>query len=508
MSIRSHTRHSRPRHRAWLRFAAAAALCLRLAAQTPVAAEYTYDANNQLVRATDSEGNVVTYEYDFGGNLTGILRSTTADLGPPSVSSDPATINADETIALRIDGGNLLLAEIAVANPSIRVDRFRANDSHVLVHLELPADATVGPTQLTLTTPLGAATYDLNVLGPRPVILSAFPRVGGSTGGTSVRLTGRNLTPDTGVWFGTQPVAPTFENDGLLVVESPPGEAGQSVDITAVNGNGTTVLVGGFGYSFPFAVPGAIGVANTTPPGSLRVSLLEPAVELTTVTIVSDDPSLVAVQESLSFQPGERVKTVPVQGIANGVTRIVTALGSAGLSTAVFVTDPYEGPIALHARPVGACPLEGALGPPVGVVCVPRRLPNAVLASGQSRSFVVPLPAPVGPGGLTLTLVVESPQVVGAPDEIVLSEGATEVEFTLEALASGNSHLSIRGEGVELRVGVFVDVLPLADGPFAAAPVGIYATPVGSTSARPVGAYATPVDETRAPPVGAEVDAP
>lgn len=460
--------------------------------QAEVSIDYTYDPNGQLVRAVDSEGNVLTYDYDFGGNLTGVPRSQTADFGPPTVASGPATINSDETVDLRIEGSNLLLAEIASSNPDLTVLRYRANDTHVLLSLELPPETMVDSAQLTFTTNLGAVTYDLNVLGPRPVIFSVFPNRGGSTGGTRVRLVGKNLTADTVVRFGAQVVPSTLENPTSLVVDTPPGEAGKTIDISATNVNGTTVLSGGFTYSFPFAVPGAIGVTSTLTPGSLEIRLLAPAVQPTTLSIVSAAPSIVAIQESVTFNPGEDTKRVLIQGIVNGVTRIDTSLGSALLSTAVFVTDPYQGPIDLYAASVGHTVLEGAESNAVGVICLPRRLPIVVLTAGQSRTFQYPLPSPAGAGGLTLSLALANPQVATVPPEINVAEGAATVQFSLDAGVKGITRLAIVGAGVNILIEVYVDTTPQNDGPFLARPVGVYPIPVGESLAKPVGAQVDP----------------
>lgn len=54
------------------------ALSLFVLAPLPVAAldfEYIYDALNRLVRVVDSDGNVLTYDYDEVGNIEFIQKN-------------------------------------------------------------------------------------------------------------------------------------------------------------------------------------------------------------------------------------------------------------------------------------------------------------------------------------------------------------------------------------------------------------------------------------------------
>ena len=52
-----------------------------------------------------------------------------------------------------------------------------------------------------------------------------------------ISLRGKNLTPDTQVSFGGQAVTATFESPSSLIVESPPGQAGQTIDIGLMQTN-------------------------------------------------------------------------------------------------------------------------------------------------------------------------------------------------------------------------------------------------------------------------------
>ena len=73
----------------------------------PVEFEYFYDANQRLVRVIDSLSNVLTYNYDPAGNLTSVVATTTASLGPPEITSLlPAVANLEETVPVTVTGTN------------------------------------------------------------------------------------------------------------------------------------------------------------------------------------------------------------------------------------------------------------------------------------------------------------------------------------------------------------------------------------------------------------------
>lgn len=97
---------------------------------------------------------------------------------------------------------------------------------------------------------------DLDPLPPldAPVIESVTPNDGPAEGGTRVSISGRNLGPDSRVWFGNrQAITLSAEGPGALLVESPPCEfdLGVTVDVRVeerATGRSST-LPGGFAYT-------------------------------------------------------------------------------------------------------------------------------------------------------------------------------------------------------------------------------------------------------------------
>jgi hypothetical protein len=118
------------------------------------------------------------------------------------------------------------------------------------------------------------------------------------------------------------------------------------------NSNGEDTLPGGFAYTFPFGLPGALAL-ETGGTGSLPVTLTEPAVTETTVTVVSADP-LVATLPGLAIIPvGDSAVEIPVLAGGEGTTQVTVTIREASLSTVVFVYPPFAGDVDLVAASVG-----------------------------------------------------------------------------------------------------------------------------------------------------------
>src|SRR5881296_2875487 len=171
-------------------------------AQEPTTFQYIYDSRNQLVRAIDSTGIVLTYTYDEVGNILAVSRTSVGNLPPPSITSvTPNQVNQDSTATLVISGSGLLGGKVTTTHSGITVKGAFGSDTKLTVNLAIAATATLGPARLTLTTVTGSAPIDITVLGPIPRITNVVPSSGPSTGGTAVTLSGSNFTTGTTVTF-------------------------------------------------------------------------------------------------------------------------------------------------------------------------------------------------------------------------------------------------------------------------------------------------------------------
>lgn len=231
--------------------------------------QYVYDGRNQLARVVDSAGNVITYSYDEVGNILAVSRSTVGSLPRPTLTSaSPNQLNQGEDVRLTINGTGLLGGGVSTTNPGIAVRSAFGSDTRLTATLTVAPTAPLGAATLTVTTIAGAASIPITVVGPRPRITSVTPTEGVSTGGTTVTISGQNLTNTTTVRFGTQPATNvTFLNATTLTARTPPGPSTDpptKVDVVVNNSFGSDALVNGFSYfrgiSYGDVVTGSLDV--------------------------------------------------------------------------------------------------------------------------------------------------------------------------------------------------------------------------------------------------------
>jgi hypothetical protein len=181
-----------------------------------------------------------------------------------SAGGDLVTLTGVDFRLLVPDGGSELQA------PTVRFGNQRAEVVAVLDSLGMPLK---GPDQhgtvLKVRTPPGmAGAVDVSVtnadaahaLLPRaftyretttyPEIESLSPAMGQASGGTPVVVRGRDFAPQARVYFGGRAGQKViWESDTALVVWTPPGPAGRSVDVTVINPDGANAtLEGAFAY--------------------------------------------------------------------------------------------------------------------------------------------------------------------------------------------------------------------------------------------------------------------
>lgn len=458
-------------------------------AQQPMDYQYVYDGNGQLVRAIDSDGNVVTYEYDASGNIVAITRSTTADLAPPQITGvAPDVVNQGETVDILITGRNLLVGSLTLDNPEITILGTRATDTQLTATFLIPQDAPLGIVTLTVMTSLGDDSATITVKGPRPMVSGIRPSDGPSTGGTAVTLSGTNFTPDTTITIGGNPATDVvFVTAEMLTARTPAGTLGPA-DVEVSNGNGSTSLPERFLYTVPFSTAGAVAI-ETGGTGILPVTLVEPAPDATNVTLASNDQAVATVPASVTIPAGERTATVVVTGVAEGATFIVATVRGVDLLTSVFVTAPFAGDVDLVGSPVGIAFGGRPVASPVGVVFPTVPLPAVLLGTGETKTVTLQLSAPAPAGGLCVTLVSSNTAVATVPAEVCLDEGEQTVSFSVTAIATGEVIITLTAGTEVLEVRVLVNLGLGATGGGLAAPVGVLVTPTteGPTFAPIVG---------------------
>ena len=201
-----------------------------------------------------------------------------------------------------------------------------------------------------------------------PVIFSVSPSTGPQAGGTSVIITGANLTGASQVLFDQTPAIGVSVNQaGNQITATSPAHAGGAVDITVVTPAGQDVLEMSFTYDAPPVAPGTPIPA----PGDRQVNVSWPQV------LTGGDP----VSYTVTATPGGQTCMVPfpgqafpyascvVTGLTNGTayTFRVTAANALGNANSGTSNPATPNPVLNGA--CGAANGVATLVPPAGLLC-------------------------------------------------------------------------------------------------------------------------------------------
>jgi hypothetical protein len=186
-----------------------------------------------LSAVVDDQGNGAVYNYDPVGNLLSITPA-----GPPLITGvAPSGIDAGTSVGVTINGSGLLADSVTLSNPDIQIDQFAGSNISVRVVLTIPNPTPFGPTTLTVQTPKGAASAEISVRQPIPVITRIDPDSG--IAGATVLIEGDGFGTKAGsnrVTFagagGARLIAPLLnEERGRLTVGVPSGVAAGPVRV-------------------------------------------------------------------------------------------------------------------------------------------------------------------------------------------------------------------------------------------------------------------------------------
>ncbi|WP_405361708.1 beta strand repeat-containing protein [Kitasatospora sp. NBC_00085] len=150
-----------------------------------------------------------------------------------SLSPDQGPVSGGTTVTLT--GANLLGAS-AVSFGGTPATSFTVVSA---TQITATAPAGTGTAQVTATTAGGTSNALPYGYVAAPTLTGLVPSQGPVSGGTTVTLTGTNLTSTTGVVFGTTPVAFTVVSSTQVTAGAPPGSAGP-VSVTVTTAGGTS----------------------------------------------------------------------------------------------------------------------------------------------------------------------------------------------------------------------------------------------------------------------------
>ncbi|MBC3411723.1 autotransporter domain-containing protein [Pseudomonas sp. SWRI51] len=249
-----------------------------------------------------------------------------------------------------------------------------------------PAHAA-GASNVAVTTPGGTATLTnaYTYVTPAPTLSSINPNSGSTAGGTSVTLTGTNLSGATAVTFDGVAATGLVVNSSTSVTVTTPAHAAGAVAVSITTPGGIATLGSGYTYlvAAPVAGPVSATVAANTSNNTITLSLSGGAAS--SVAIAGGPTNGTATAS------GTTITYTPTAGYSGADAFTYTATNSGGTSAPATVTV--------------------TVSPPTLTVA-PATLPNpsyasaysqTLTASGGNGSYTYAVTTGALPTGLTLS---------------------------------------------------------------------------------------------------------
>lgn len=184
----------------------------------------------------------------------------------------------------------------------------------------------------------GVARYTLDVTGGAPTLTGVSPSSGSTAGGTSVTLSGTNLTGASAVSFGGTPGSGITVNSATSVTVTTPSHPAGTVNVAITTSGGTTNLPNGYTFVAP-APPTANSVSATVAANSSNSSI---------PLNISGAATSVAVSGSASHgsavASGTSITYTPTPGYSGPDTFTYTATNADGTSAPATVTVTVSQP--------------------------------------------------------------------------------------------------------------------------------------------------------------------
>ena len=191
---------------------------------------------------------------------------------------------------------------------------------------------------VTVTTASGSATENFTYVAA-PTVTSILPTTGPTAGGTSVTLTGTNLTGATAVDFGSTPgTIASGGTDTSITATSPPGSAGP-VNVTVTTAGGTDTQTNTYTYVAPPPTLSGISPASGPTAGGTPVTLTGTNLTGATVEFGSTSATVSAGGTDTSI-----TATSPAESAGPVTVTVTTASGSATENFTYVPTPPRQIP--------------------------------------------------------------------------------------------------------------------------------------------------------------------
>ena len=272
---------------------------------------------------------------------------------PTITKVDPASGSTAGGTTVTITGTNLddtSAVEFGAANATT----FKLESASEIIATSPPGSGTVDVTATTVggTTAAGSADHFSYV--PPPNVTSVNPTQGSTAGGTTVTITGTNLTGATAVKFGAANATSfNVESATEIIATSPPGSGAVDVTATTAGGTTTTSSADHFTYVTPPPTVTSINPTQGSTAGGAAVTIKGTGFVAGATVKIGSEASSVSV-----LSPGELTATTAATAAGADEVIVTDANGtsSAGpkYTYVAPVPDDHQGRPEQAARPRAA----------------------------------------------------------------------------------------------------------------------------------------------------------
>jgi hypothetical protein len=304
-------------------FGASAATTFTVDDSTHITATSPAGSGTVDVIVTTSDGTSVTAGADhFSYVGTPTVTGVDPNAGPLAGGTSVIITGTGLSGASAVDFGSTAATSFIV-------------DSATQITATSPA-GSAGPVDVTVTTLGGTSSTsaaDNFTYVAAPAVSSVTPSAGPTGGGTSVTITGTDLTGATAVSFGAS-AATTFTVDSAtqITATSPAGSIGSvDVTVTAVGGTSSTSSADQFSY---VAAPTVTGVSPSGGPDSGGTSVTITGTDFTNATVVSFGASA-----ATTFTVDSSTQITATSPVGSGTVAVTVT--TAGGTSATTVDDEF-----------------------------------------------------------------------------------------------------------------------------------------------------------------------
>ncbi len=373
---------------------------------------------------TNNTGTSITVTAPAGINTVDVQVFTPSGNSAPTNGSqytyDASTITAISPISGTSQGGTSVTitgtgftGATAVDFGGIAATNVKVNSAGTQITATAPAYPeqgsgvdSVSTVNVTVTTSSGTSAYttsDQFTYEPAPALTAFSPTTGPAAGGTSVTLTGANLTGATAVDFGPGNPATgvSINSTGTQITAvSPPGASLAAVNVTVTTQYGTSNAET---FTYGAATPTLTGIAPTS------------GISSTSVTLTGTN---------LNGATAVNFGTTSVTPTSNSSTSVVAAAPAGSGTVSVTVTTPGGTSNGESFTYTTATPALTGINPTSGPVGTPVTLTGTNLSGATAVDF-----GPSNPGTITTntatSITATAPTGSGVVGVTVTTPGGT-----------------------------------------------------------------------------------